>query len=461
MTAPTLHARSRECGPAGRTALLGGALPSGVTRARRPLRVGLFGLFGCGNTGNDGSLEAMLDVVRRARPDAEILCICSARPGAAEHIAASLAVRTIPLGFVQAGSRRRRMLNRALLGAPIRLASLIHAVNHLRKLDVLLVPGTGILDDFSAGPSGMPLALFVWCLAARLCGTRLAFVSIGAGPIEHPLSRKLMKAAVAMAAYRSYRDCVSRTFMEQIGFDARSDPVYPDLAFLLPAPASERSRGGPRLTVGVGVMTYFGWRSDEGGKGAAIYAAYMDKIAAFAIWVLDQGHCLRILSGDLVDKRAVDDLTRRLANERPDCMRDRVSVATPASLHELMRAIAITDVVVATRFHNVVCALKLGRPTISLGYAAKNAALLTDMGLVGFDQHIERIDLGRLKQQFMRMTFDLDFYKQKICQQRQAYEQSLAEQNSLLISTFIAPDRQTAALSSSAFTLGTRRSAGT
>src|SRR5262245_56965258 len=47
--------------------------------ARAPA-IALFGLFGCGNFGNDGSLEAMLNLLRRVRPDAQLACIC-ANPG--------------------------------------------------------------------------------------------------------------------------------------------------------------------------------------------------------------------------------------------------------------------------------------------------------------------------------------------------------------------------------------------
>jgi polysaccharide pyruvyl transferase WcaK-like protein len=56
-------------------------------------------------------------------------------------------------------------------------------------------------------------------------------VGIGAGPIHHPISRWLMKSAVAMAQYRSYRDTVSKAFMESIGFAAQDDAIYPDIAF--------------------------------------------------------------------------------------------------------------------------------------------------------------------------------------------------------------------------------------
>ena len=34
-----------------------------------------------------------------------------------------------------------------------------------------------------------------------------------------------------------------------------------------------------------------------------------------------------------------------------------------------MRAMAPVGTVVATRYHNVMCALKLSKPTISLGYS--------------------------------------------------------------------------------------------
>ncbi len=54
-----------------------------------------------------------------------------------------------------------------------------------------------------------------------------------------------------------------------------------------------------------------------------------------------------------------------------------------------MQQIAKTDIVIASRYHNIVCALSMGRPAISLGYAKKNDALLNDTGLSEFSHHIE------------------------------------------------------------------------
>ncbi|MDX6750222.1 polysaccharide pyruvyl transferase family protein [Geminicoccaceae bacterium 1502E] len=360
-----------------------------------PGRIGLFGLFGTGNMGNDGSLEAMTRFLARVAPDERPLCIC-ADPGAVQ---AALGLEAVPI--YGNSSRHRdslagRVAGRALLWA--------HAARYLRRLRLLIVPGTGVLDDFSVSPLGWPHDLLSWCLLARLLGVKVALVSIGAGPIHHPLSRWLMKRAARAAHYRSYRDAVSKSFMESIGFDTRNDPICPDIAFGLKPAEPCRGRGRP-LTVGVGVMTYYGWR-DDSSRGGAIYEAYLEKMTGYVAWLLDRGHAVRILMGDQVDRRAVADLLASVRACRPR-LADPAMMFEPAhSLHDVMRQMAETDLVVVTRYHNLVCALGMGRPAISIGYAAKNDALMEEMGLAGYCQHIERLDQDLLQSQTMRLIAD-------------------------------------------------------
>ena len=64
--------------------------------------------------------------------------------------------------------------------------------------------------------------------------------------------------------------------------------------------------------------------------------------------------------------------------------------------------------VVATRYHNVICALQLGKPTISLGYAKKNVVLMEDMGLPEFCQYADSIDVGKLIEQFTKLESNAD-----------------------------------------------------
>jgi polysaccharide pyruvyl transferase WcaK-like protein len=383
-----------------------------------------------------GSLEAMLAFLRRVRPEAELVCFCAYSDGATDQIARDFRLTALPIALPRPGNFLLRALDRLSWGGPRQLASLIRAIWHARRLDLLIIPGTGILDDFQAGPLGMPLALFGWCLAARLCGTRTAFVSVGAGPIHHPLSRWLMKSAVAMAQYRSYRDTVSKAFMESIGFDTRDDAIYPDIAFKLPAPSSpiRQSAAAGSLTVGVGVMTYLGWERGSP-HGPAIYATYLEKITAFVLWLLDQGHRVRILMGDAADRDAVADVLSRVA--RPDLAQDRLVADPMRSLHDLMRQMAETDVIVATRYHNIVCALRLGKPLVSLGYAEKNDVLMTEMGVGRFCQHVERFDLDLLIEQFTQLVVERQRYEDAIRRANLSYQERLERQDSILASRLL------------------------
>ena len=357
-------------------------------------RVALLGLFGGGNFGNDGSFEAMLNFLRKAHPQAELFCICS-RPQVitARYGVAAVQINGYAPELCVPGRRWRKLLAKLNLYATLK---------HLRGADLVIIPGTGILDDFGDHPYGMPWEILRWSLGARLLGAKLAFVSIGAGPIHNRLSRQMMKSAARLAHYRSYRDTLSQDFMTRIGLKAADDPVYPDIAFGLPFPQPLERADRARLNVGIGVMRYFGWYGFSDG-GREIYDRYIDKLTRFAAYVLDHGHSIRLLAGDAMDADPIDDLRRRLRATRPQAAPEDVISEAAGSLHDIMRQISMTDIVVTTRFHNLVCALKLGRPTISLGYAKKNDWLMQQAGLADFCDHVESFDVDELIARFEQM----------------------------------------------------------
>jgi polysaccharide pyruvyl transferase WcaK-like protein len=375
----------------------GSAAPATPEATRRRIRVGLIGLFGIGNSGNDGSLEAVIAAIRARRPDARLVCICPepAMVGC-QHGLDGRALASPPPTHPAA-----RLLDRLTLTVPRRIAHLWLAWRGLGGIDVLLFPGTGVLDDMGTGPGGMPMTIFIWCMAARLRRRRIAFVSVGAGPINHRMSRWLMKMAAAAAVYRSYRDEASREFMASIGLRTEKDGVYPDVAFGLPLP----SRTPPALhnppTIAIGVMAYYGWAFDPV-LGDPIYRAYLGKLASLTAQLVDRGCRVRLLTSDTRDGTAVEELVAGLS--MPHRRNPRLAVAPPTyTLRELMGQLADVSAVVATRFHTVVCALMLARPTISLGYAAKNDVLMRDVGLGDYCQHAETFDLGALTQQLDRL----------------------------------------------------------
>ena len=398
-------------------------------------RILFFGQFGCGNLGNEGSLAAMLDALRARMPAARFAAL-GVDPGA---VAREHRIEAIAIGGGRPASALASGLDRLLLGVPHRLGNWVHALRQLRRFDLMIIPGTGILDDFSTGPWGVPYSLWRWSVCARLTGTGIAMVSIGAGPIVHPLSRVFMKAAARLAAYRSFRDRQSRDYMLGIGFDAAQDPVCPDLAFgqAAPPPADPRPSSG-RLIVVLGVMTYLGWANRET-QGSGIYGRYIATLARFVDWLLAQGHDVRLVTGETADERAVGDLLVAIGGGAVPAPGGSVSWTPVHDLAEVSGRMRDADIVVATRFHNVICALRVGVPVLALGYAGKHDALLGEMGLGAFQQHVEKIDLDRLKAQFTELAGRRETLRGAIRSKVAQYRAELTAQEETLSARFF-PD---------------------
>lgn len=394
------------------------------------MKIALLGQFGSGNTGNDGSLEAMLDFLRSSKVDAELLCICS-NP---EAIAKKYNIEAISIRVIVARGRWFNRINRILGDIPRQVIGFYTILAQLNGLDMMIIPGTGILDDFQETAFGWPFVILRWCLAARLNRMRIAFVSIGAGPIRLPLSRLFLKTGARMAHYRSYRDKLSRDFMKSIGFDVSRDPLSADLAFGLPA-AAESSRENPTAVyVGVGVMAYSGWKkADEDGE--AIYRTYLDKIAEFISWLQERGLNVRLLTGDIVDRRAVVDIMNMFPQNEANSGSKHIVAEEMTSLHDVMAQIAHTDIVVATRYHNVVCALRMGRPVISLAYSTKNDALLNATGLEEYCHYVETFDVEVLKSQVEKMLADRARLVLEVKKGVAAFRAQLAEQEASIRAT--------------------------
>ncbi len=358
------------------------------------LRIGLFGLFGSGNFGNDGSLEAMIGQLRAIAPHAELTAICDGPDVIRQKYRIEAVEMAVPYSC-EPLSKLAKVAETAM--ATVRNGS--HAVRAASRLDALVMPGTGLLDDFNSSPRGIPLNLWLWCVAARLTRTPIHFVSIGAGPIIDSWSRRLMIGAARLATTRSYRDQGSKTFLARLGVDTRLDRVYPDLAFGLPAPNSQqRHADGSQLTVGFGLMTYRGWRNNAS-DSAATYERYLRELSEFARDLLAGGHRLRVLIGDECDRATVPRFISMLdaSKETSHIVHDEAG-----TLADVLKQMAACDIIVATRFHNIVCALKAGKPVVSVGYAEKNRLLLEKAGLDAYAVGIDDFTASDLRLRFSR-----------------------------------------------------------
>ncbi|WP_431781971.1 polysaccharide pyruvyl transferase family protein [Streptomyces chumphonensis] len=363
-----------------------------MTRTRTsPVRVGVFGLLGSGNLGNDGSLEAVLGYLRDRHPEAVVDALC----GGPETVTARYGIPATRLHWYRG---EYRTASRATAIAAKGLGKLVDAVRTaawVRRHDVVIVPGMGVLEaTLPLRPWGFPYALFLLCASGRLFGTRVALVSVGAGAIGSPATRALVRWSARLAAYRSFRDPQSRHALRAMGVDTARDEVYPDLAFALPAPPPSAPRTRPG-TVCLGVMDFHG-SDDERDRAEEIHRRYVAGTIRFTRALVEEGRPVRLLTGDGADAAVVEAILGAVDSPL-------VTAAEAGSLADLMRETAAADVVVATRYHNLVCALKTGTPTLALSYAAKSDALMARMGLDAYCHPARAVDADRLLTQFREL----------------------------------------------------------
>ena len=396
--------------------------------------VGLFGLFGQGNLGNDGSLEAVLAYLRAQHPDVILDILCT-RP---DQVTARYGIPAASHRWYspeRQGAPGLKGYARKSVGMGLGIGiDAFRTASWVRSHDVVIVPGMGVLEaTLPLRPWHTPYLMFLLCASGRLFGTRVALVSVGANVIHQRLTRKLITTAARLAHYRSFRDACARDAMRRMGLDTSGDPVYPDLAFALPTPHSESGATG---TVGVGVMEYSGGNDDRP-QAAEIRSSYIEQMTRFVLWLVDSDRPVRLLAGDTIDERVVQEILVGLRALRPELGPLAVKAEHASTLGELMRQMASVDTVVASRYHTVLCALKLVKPTLSVGYAPKFDALMAEMGLAEFSQSAKSLDASRLIEQFTEL-------ENKSVQLRQAVTERNAA-NALLL------DRQFATLSAHLF----------
>lgn len=390
---------------------------------KRAHKVGMFGLLGNGNLGNEVSMEAVLRYLRTSYPDAVVDVMCTGP----DNVMIRYGIPARTMTWVQRYEKiepRAPMILLKMLGKCIDIVRVgAWAAQH----DVVIIPGMGTMEaTLPLRPWGLPYSLFLLCLAGKLSGTKVAFVSSGAGEIKKKATRVLFDTSAKLAFYRSYRDAPSLDMMRERGIDVSRDRVFSDLAFSIPPlPCGP---GDPRI-VGVGVMGYRG-SNDDRRQAAAIYASYMRALKAFVRWLIDHDRSVRILIGDEnePDKLAGEELLADVRASRPGLEQDRVVAAYATTFGELMEAMAPAGTIVATRYHSLICALRLGKPVLSLGYAPKFAAIASNMGLTEFCQSAKSPDAELMIAQFTELEKRQEELRQTIAEGNAMYNRNAAAQ---------------------------------
>ncbi|MBZ5572758.1 MAG: polysaccharide pyruvyl transferase family protein [Acidobacteriia bacterium] len=403
-------------------------------RKRKRPRICLFGHFGQGNFGNESTLQAILYHLRRRIPHAEVACICTDPEAVAvDYNISAVEISGIVVKPWELRNPVARLGRKLFIGIPSEVYRWLKGVMTLWRTDALIIPGTGLLTDAVSLLGWGPYNMFKWSVISKLCGCKLFFVSVGAGPLYSRVGRCLVRSALSLADFRSYRDDSTLQYLKGIGFRAENDRVCPDLAFSLPAaliPHDVAKREG-RSVVGLGLMKYPGRYSVEK-PSHAIYLAYLDALVVFVRWLIAHDYDIRLLVGDCCDRAVTQDFTFLLKERSVAYEEGRIIDEPILSAAELLSQLAATDVVVATRFHNVLLALLLNKPVISISFHHKCVSLMSEMGLSEYWQDINDLSGERLIEQFCQLEKNAGPVKSLIRERAENCRVALDDQYSII-----------------------------
>jgi len=401
---------------------------------RKRKKICFFGHFGSPNFGNEITLQTVLHHVRCLLPETEIVCICTGP----EALAATQKIETVPISrdFVKRGKLRprlARLLRKVFIRLPSELWHCLEALKTLKSADAFIIPGTGLLTDAYGLTGWGPYNLFKWSLIARMCRCKVLFVSVGAGPVYSALGKYFVKSALSWADFRSYRDNASLEYLKSIGFPVNGDRLYPDLVFSLPEAMlrHDGERKGRRSIVGIGLMPYAG-KYSVAKPSDSTHRKYLESMVTFARWLLTHDYDIRLLIGEVSDRNASEEFKSLLKASLDQYDEQRIIDQVALSVEQLLPQIAATDMVVATRFHNIVLALLLNKPVISISFHHKCTSLMEELGLSDYCQDINHLDAGRLIEQFQDLEKNADKLKPVIRQKVEQSRKALDEQYRLI-----------------------------
>lgn len=452
--------------------------------------VGVLGHYGNANLGDEAIIHAVVSAVRRRWPGGT-LCAISNRPAdtARRHGVPAVSVQTgeieepprarlagmadpvspdVPAGAFAApaeASQTPRQARRGwaalraargvaglLFRSPARIAREITSCwriyHRLKRIDLLFIAGSNQMLDNFGGPWEFPYINLRWSILARLAGCRIAWVSVGAGPLDSPLSRRFVRTSLRLADYVSVRDAGSLRLLREIGVP-RDIRIFPDLAHGLEHEAAPplRSEGDPCRTVGINPMPMYDgrywpeWAPDK-------YARYVNELAVFATTLQQEGYRAFFFGTHPRDERVAAEALAVMEKEHGVARAALPPVKSSATIGRLLAVMESADIIVPTRFHGALLALLVERPTLAICYYRKTRELMVEFGqgeelTVTLDEFRGADAMARIRLLEGRAEELTSLMRQR----RKEFRAALAEQYDLVFALVAGPEAVTATAS--------------
>jgi polysaccharide pyruvyl transferase WcaK-like protein len=432
-----------------------------MAAARSKKRIGVFSHGGLKNLGDEALLAAVIQNTRLRLPDAEIIGFTINPPDTvARHGISCFPIRrlenfssptqaqeaqqtpappsaskdSVPVrglrhflksipGFRPAIIGLRK-LGTVLLAVACEPTFLFDSYRRLKGVDLLLLAGGQQLNDIY-GTWSFPYTLFKWMVLARWTGTKVALLSVGAGPINGPISRIFIKRVVNMVAYRSYRDSISADLVRSLGVKG-DHPVLPDLVYSLQLPTPKSLHAAEHCVVGTNPVPFYDgryWAAPD----PARYQDYVQKLARFSVWLDHTGHSILFFPTQArADVFTIDDIRRQMNGSGNS---PRILECRPIqNLEDLVSEINRTDIVIANRYHGILISLMMNKPVLGIAYHEKSRALLAQAGLGDYVLNISHFKTEDLIEKFRALESNAPALKKVMTERLAPLRKALDDQ---------------------------------
>jgi polysaccharide pyruvyl transferase WcaK-like protein len=427
----------------------------------RARRIGIFGHVGNKNLGDEAIIAAVIQNIKRRRPEAQIYGF-TLNPEDTENrhkITAfqiqrhrglrrnvnELTTSKISQGLTSASERVKSKIKSIRVvyvllrgmkrswdifwGSLAEVRFLVQCYRNLKGIDLLIIAGSQQLIDYIGGPWEHSYTVFKWVLLAKSVKAKVAFVSVGAGPIRSSLGKCFVRNSLLLASYRSYRDETSRRLAETLGISGQNT-VFPDLVYSLQIDlpsTNSLSHESPPI-VGINPVPFF----DEQhwlGANPREYAIYISKLAIFALWLIQRGYRILFFPTQLrLDPPVITDIKNLMHANSNGYLEQKIFEKPIYSFDDLVSAIRMTNIVVATRFHGIIIPFVLNRPVLGIAYQKKTIDLMAQMGQSEYVVDIHSFDADSLKARFMLLESRSEKIKEEIEHHKSAFCHALQSQ---------------------------------
>jgi polysaccharide pyruvyl transferase WcaK-like protein len=319
-----------------------------------------------------------------------------------------------------------RALAKGLVSAVQEPKFLLDSYRRLKGADLLLAAGGQQLNDGYGGPWGYPFTLYKWTLLAKCTGTKVALLSVGAGPIDAPLSKFFFRRTLTLVSYRSYRDAISSQLMASLGIKG-SHPVFPDLVYSLRLPAPKPApSGATQVVVGTNPVPFFAahyWPIPDDAR----YQEYVGKLAKFVEWLDKSGHSVLFFPTQVrADAITINDIRASMNGSAKSS--NLLTQGPLQNLEDLVSEISRMDLVIANRYHGILISLMMNKPVLGIAYHEKSRALLEQAGQGDYVLNIEDFKTEELVGRFKDMEANAPALKKRIAERMAPLRKALDAQ---------------------------------